>query len=394
MVKAFAALVLLILVGLLQAQASCPVDNSFLALLRASGMPSVVLPTVQAGSTFPYCTEVWASSGTCCEPTALQAMYDQMITTSLKAGFDKFIKGVALVRNSITKVQTLLQNQDILSSNHTIAMTNNPTLVEGHTVEEAIMALNYSTMFEQELQNFITEGETCFNAMKNATGALVCYGCSGITPPAFIVTNGSVAITPASCDILLNSCLRPWHFMHEVTFMMQTLAIINQLMNTAAPLPVAFPTPNYGGVPMPTLMLSYNNCKTVNDTLCAAGDRANICMANFNLLNAPDRWNNRTFDETYFSGLTRRLRQLRILQGTPMTGDIVVDATGIDLTTVVTPPTSTATVDFSELETSTPNTTNTTSGTGESSAGTYSSSGNALKVLWSIMAIVALFVVN
>lgn len=357
----------LLAIGAVYTQTACPTTNKFLNMLKNINS-SIVLTNVLTGTNFSVCNEVWNTSGTCCDVTALNAAFDDKMKNNMKSGFEQFMGGLKNVGGALEKIQQVLSNKDDVKTRLTNALTANSTQFNNLTVDNALMMLGYVQNFKDDVEKFKVDGKDCFEATKQAAGKLFCYGCAGTTPTGMDSSDGSSGVTQESCNALLDKCFTTWRFMHRVGNMMLVVSILNRSLKSDAPPPKPQEKPAFGGLQMGDIVKAFMNCNSsVSDANCTSSDKANLCKANFNVMAPPKKANNDNMNSNNTAALpppgtnmpppARILASYiaseptrRVLQTTTASGDVSVGTTGADLTKSITTPSTSASVDSTSTD--------------------------------------------
>jgi hypothetical protein len=304
---------------------------------------TAVLTNVLSGTDFKVCNELWKTTGTCCDVDKVTTLFDSVMKNDQKGGYDKFMGGLKNVGGALDRIQKTVTNKDDAKTKLTAVYTSNPEYFNGMTVDDAVNALGFSTSFKEDVEKFKVDGKTCFDAIKASSGKMFCYGCAGTAPTALQTTDGSAGITQASCNAILDKCFTTWRFMFRVGGMMQAVSILNKAAKSDAPAPKTKPAPGFGGVTMTDIVTAFSKCKdAITDAACDDTQKALLCKANFNLREPPKEANDDNRSEDNVKGLPK---PSRILQVTQSSGAVAVQSNGLDLTTSMTTPASSASVD-------------------------------------------------
>ena len=348
---------------------SCSTTSKFLRMLRNMNQ-SIVLTAPLTSTSFKICSEVWSTSGTCCDVDALNSAFDKKMIEGQKGGYDKFIGGLKNVGQGLEKIMQTISNKDELRATLDKLYTANSTQFNGMTVDQAVDILAESKTFKADVQTFKTDGKKCFEAIKENAGKIFCYGCAAISETALDNADGSSLITQKSCDNLLTTCISTWNFIFRIGGMMQVISILNKNLKADAPAPRVQDKKGFGGVSPSDMLKSYSACSvSLTDAACTEVLRTNLCKANFNILAAPKQANDNNMQKENVAGLPEPSRQgsnstanstgtapppaKRVLQTgsvTESSGDIGTGANGADLTKKITTPTTTAVVDSTSTD--------------------------------------------
>lgn len=338
----------LLAIGLVySADVACPTDNKFLNMLKAKNS-AIVLTNVLTGTSFPICNEIWSTTGTCCDATALKSNFNESMVKDVQGGFNKFMMGLKNVGDGLQKISQVITNKDDAKTKLTTAFNANNTQFNGMTVDQAVDILGAGKTFKEDVETFKTASKDCFTKTLENAGKMFCYGCAGTTQTGVNNDDGSTTITQASCNAQVDKCLYTWRFMMKIGGLMQVISILNKASKSDAPPPKVQDKPNFGGVSMNDIMDAYKNCNnSASDATCTDANKATLCKANFNAAKPPKRASDDNMSPDNMAGLPAPSQ--RLLQAvTTSSGEVGVSAsTGLDLTKTITPPGSDAAVDTS-----------------------------------------------
>ena len=332
---------------------ACPTTNRFLNMIKKENS-SIILTNVLTGTNFSICNEVWNTTGTCCDVAALNLHFDGKMKNSMKGGYDRFMGGLKNVGGALDRIRQVISNKDDAKSKLTASYTANSTQFNNLTVDNALMMLGYSANFKEDVEKFKNEGKDCFDATRIAAGKLFCFGCAGTTPADMDASDGTSAVTQASCNALLDKCFTTWRFMHRVGNMMLVVSIINRSIKADAPPPRPQEKPAFAGLKQEEVVGAFAKCNTsVSDANCTNTEKAVLCKANFNVMAPPRKAGAENMDANNTANLPPPSNTTaRILQAvTESSGDLSISATsGADLTKTITTPSTTASVDSNSTD--------------------------------------------
>lgn len=329
---------------------------------------SAVLSAPLSGTNFSICNELWNTTGTCCDVATLNIVFNATMANTVQAGFNQFMSGLQNVGNGLQKITQQLSNVSQVTAALTSAMSTNASMFPPNmTVAQGVDVLAEIYSFKNDVAQFKTDGQGCFNALVKASGKLFCYGCAGQTQTGMNNTDGSTTVTQGSCVQMLNSCMTTWKFMFRVGNMMNIVSILNSLSNSNAPAPKPQAAPGFGGVAMSDLVQAYADCNSsINASTCTDTDKANLCKGNYNIMAPPKNANGNNMQSANTASLsasgppvpnnmtsngTAPSGGKRILGTTSSSGDVGIGAAGADLTASITTPSTSASVDSSSTNT-------------------------------------------
>ena len=343
----------LLAIGAVYSQTACPTDNKFLNMLKQKNS-AMVLANVLTGSNFTHCNEIWSTTGTCCDLTAMKKNFNETMVKDVKGGFDKFMQGLKRVGEQLQKISQLIANKDDARIKLNTAFTANATQFNGMTVDQAVDLLGAGKTFKEDVDVFKNSSKDCFGKTLEHAGKMFCYGCAGTTPAGINNDDGSTGITQASCNAQVDKCLVAWRFMQRTGGLMQVLSILSRANKSDAPPPKVQDKPGFGGVSMNDLMDAYKNCNnSASDSTCTDASKAILCKANFNAGKPPKRASDENMGEENLKAIPEP--PSRVLQGAAVTtssGDVQITGSGLDLTKTITPPDSDAKIDDSTTSSS------------------------------------------
>lgn len=368
-----ATLLLLLTIGAVYTQTTTgtcsTTTNKFLAMISSQDS-TAVLSAPLTGTAFTICNEIWSTAGTCCDVTKVTALFNTKMTNQMKKGFDDFIGGLKNVGMSLDKIKNLGGANADTNKNRLNQAFNAGTVASGTmTTEQSVSALGAADTFKSDVETFKTNGKACFEALKENSGKMFCYGCSASTTDATAMSqsDGSSAITQASCNALLEKCHSTWRFMFRIGGMMEAVAMMNKAIavgkmiqagqtpppatsftsststtttttssttspppsgtttttttstsgttsgtsGTTSSVPNAGQIPNvqipdkpcFGGISKSDAIAAWDACKALTDSTCTEAMKAKLCQSNFNAQKPPKNANNNNMGESMMGQL-------------------------------------------------------------------------------------------
>jgi len=357
-----------------QQVADCSItSNSFLAW--ANGIDSsLVKTTAVTTGPFPVCNELWSTSGkvgTCCDTDKFKALFEKKIGES-KNRWGSYMSTLHKMRNNLNKIAKLT-GTDIDASLDSMRSDSKFDLMQ-LTNAQIKQILTAASNFGNRLNEFKTEGKTCFREMANLRSKVFCHGCWAFGSSLFTASSAttippSFKMSPKSCHGLVTKCGTAWKFIHDSILTMNLMAQVaskkNNLGKDKAPVndKNIF---NKASLSVATVQTSLDKCLLTSWVVsndCTDTDIQNICGAYFSWAGS-EKVAKQINDEPAQATVAARLLQSASTDDSAT----VFDAAGGDLTATITGPTAN-----SDLDTTT--------------AGDFPNSARLVAVLGSLMAL-------
>lgn len=211
-------------------------NKDVLNFLKNKGVAINSQPDTKVDSSI--CNGEFTANGTCCEVGSLRNFISQN-NNNMILKWRNYIGKLARIKgkfaSGFNKVAAKMNVKDIqnkmanVKSNPKIAAKfKNAPAVMPETSEEIVTLRSFFSNFNQEVQNFKTQGKICFDALKQARANVMCAACSDSASTfsqAQNSTSASYKIDQASCNALVAQCFSVWRMNFLITSMLQYISV-------------------------------------------------------------------------------------------------------------------------------------------------------------------------
>lgn len=294
--------------------------NTFFKRIEAIQATAIIVGSEAAGG-----ATICNNLATNCCATQIGSSITQDLITNYRNALINFSVNLVSISYAMGKIQKIASLTDL----STLISKLSAAYLGGATTDQAKTFLDYYKTYEADFALYKTGAPTCFSTVSIYYQRAMCYGCDNAKSAKF---NGasmvSFPVTQGTCDGLVAACATTWNFIHKMGSMMQIIAGLNKLKKSDAVDPVIPSTIYYGGVSVTNAIAAVNACGAdPAASTCDTTQKTNMCMAFFNLWLNPARISGSNF------GIATTSAYRRILSDEINTGNLVIDATGADLTT-------------------------------------------------------------
>ena len=143
--------------------------------------------------------------------------------------WQKYLDSVVYARIMVPYIIEILEKTNNLKGLFT-EIINQPAFDTNElSISQIVSIVERAYTFETDLKRFRNQSAECTNIGLNLRGVIACAACSFRSEKSFPVTpTPQIAITPESCNILVDYCMPAWKFVVNTNLMVYLMQILQK----------------------------------------------------------------------------------------------------------------------------------------------------------------------